>query len=90
MDKLSPFSVGFAAAITLALVNVLCAVAVALWPNATFDFFGAFMHGLDLSTIKSTAPFDLGRALYGLIGLGVIGFVAGVVFATAYNLVRAR
>jgi hypothetical protein len=31
-----------------------------------------------------------GQVLYGVIGLGIGGFVAGVVFASLYNIVSQR
>lgn len=88
MEKIGTLAAGTALAITFAFLSIVCALAFLLWPDGTLDFFGAFMHGLDLTTVKSVAPITLGRALYGAVGLGVVGFVAGVVFATVYNLVR--
>ncbi|HZV21243.1 MAG TPA: DUF5676 family membrane protein [Hyphomicrobiales bacterium] len=85
MHKVGILSVGIALAITFAVLSALCAVATALWPDATIDFFGAFMHAIDLKAVKLAAPVSLGRVLYGVIGLGVVGFVAGIVFAAVYN-----
>ena len=90
MDRLSILSAGIALAITFAFLSGLCALAFALWPDATIDFFSAFMHGLDLKVVRSAAPLSLGRVLYVLIGLGVVGFVAGVVYASVYNAVTQR
>jgi hypothetical protein len=90
MDRLSTFSTGAALAITFAFLSGLCALAFAFWPDATIDFFGAFMHGLDLKAVRSTAPLSLGRVLYGVIGLGIVGFVAGVVYASVYNAFGRR
>jgi hypothetical protein len=90
MEKLSTLSVGIALAITFAFLSALCAIAFALWPDATIDFFGAFMHGLDLKAVRSAAPLSLGRVLYGVIGLGIVGFVAGVVYASVYNAFTQR
>jgi hypothetical protein len=87
MNRLSTLSVGVALGTTLALMSMLCALAFALWPDATLDFFGAFVHGLDLSTAKSAAPISPGRALYGIVGLGIVGLVVGVVYASIYNVV---
>lgn len=81
---------GIALAVTLALISALCAVAFLVAPDATLDFFGAFMHGLDLKAVKSVAPISFGRVLYGMIGLSIVGFVAGVVFAWIYNAVRRQ
>jgi hypothetical protein len=86
MNRLSTLSVGIALGVTLALLSMLCALTFALWPDATLDFFGAFSHGLDFGTIKSAAPISPGRALYGIVGLGIVGLVAGVVYASIYNV----
>lgn len=89
-NKLSITATGIALAITFALMSALCALAFFVVPEATLDFFGAFMHGLDLKTVKSAAPITLARALYGVVGLAIVGFVAGVVFALAYNTTSGR
>lgn len=90
MERIGVLAAGTALAVTFAFMSLVCALAFGLWPEATLDFFGAFAHGLDLSNVKSLAPITPGRALYGVIGLGVVGFVAGMVFAAAYNLVQGR
>jgi len=87
MNKLSTLAVGVALGVTLALLSMVCALAFAIWPDATLDLFGAFTHGLDLGAVKSTAPMSGGRILYGIVGLGVVGLLAGVVYATIYNVV---
>ena len=87
MKRLSTLSVGIALGVTLALLSMLCALTFALWPDATLDFFGAFSHGLDFGTIKSATPITPGRALYGIVGLGIVGLIAGVVYASIYNVV---
>ena len=74
----------------MALVSALCAVAFVLAPDATLDFFGAFMHGLDLKAVKAVAPISFGRVLYGVVGLSIVGFVAGVVFASVYNAINRQ
>jgi len=90
MDKLNPLSVGLATAITLVVINTLCAAVVALWPDATLNIINSFAHGLDLRTLKSTEPLDLSRFFVGLISIGAIGFIAGVVFAWSHNLLARR
>ena len=64
MDKVNALGAGIALAVTLALVSALCAVAFVLAPDATLDFLSAFMHGLDLKSVKSAAPLSFGRVLY--------------------------
>jgi len=87
MDKLSVLSVGIALGVTSALMSMLCALAFAIWPDSTLDFFGAFMHGLDLNSVRSAAPMSPFRVLYGVVGLGTVGLFAGVVYASIYNVV---
>jgi hypothetical protein len=86
MDRVNTLGAGIALAVTLALISAACAIAFVLAPEATLDFFGAFMHGLDLKSVKAAAPLSFGRVLYGIIGLSVVGFIAGFVFAWTYNV----
>ena len=90
MDKVNSLGAGIALAVTLALMSALCAVAFVLAPDATLDFFSAFMHGLDLKTVKSVAPLSFGRVLYGVFGLSIVGFIAGFVFAWTYNIINRQ
>ena len=90
MSKISTLATGIAMAITFALMSALCAVAFMAVPDATIDFFGAFMHGIDLKAVKSAAPISIARVIYGVIGLGVVGLVAGLVFASVYNAIAGR
>lgn len=88
--KLNIVGVGTALATTLATVSALCAVAFVVAPDSTLNFFTAFAHGFDLKAVKSAAPITVAGSLYGIIGLGAVGFVAGVVFASAYNATARR
>jgi hypothetical protein len=88
MHKLDTLSVGLSAAITAAILSALCAAAFVVWPDATIEFFNSWMHGLDLNKARSTTPITIGRVVYGVIGIGIVGFVTGVVFASVHNLLR--
>lgn len=90
MDERNPLSTGIGLAVTFAFLSILCAIAFAVAPDATINFFGAFMHGLDLNSVRSSAPLSPGRVLYGVIGLAIIGFIAGLVFAWTYNAISRR
>ena len=87
MDKVNSLGAGIALAVTFALLSALCAVAFVLAPDATLDFFGAFMHGLDLKSVKAIAPLSLGKVLYGILGLSIVGFIAGFSFAWTHNVI---
>lgn len=86
MDRLNPCRVGGALAITVAVFYSLCAAAVFLLPDGTFGFFNAWMHGLDLTMLRSDQAMAPGRLVYGLVGTTLTGFVSGVVYVWSYNL----
>jgi 2TM family of unknown function (DUF5676) len=85
VTKHAVLTTGTAVAVTAALLNSLCAVGVALWPEESIRFANTWMHGLDLQMIKATAPPMLTGFLRGLIGIAAIGFITGVVYAWVYN-----
>jgi hypothetical protein len=88
MDRLSPVTAGLATAITLAVVNTLCAFVVWLWPDAAFTIAGSFAHGLNFRAMQSTESLSFARFLAGLISIGIIGVIIGAVFAWSYNALR--
>jgi hypothetical protein len=90
MEKVNTVGAGIALAVTFALLSALCVFFFAIAPDGTINFFNAFMHGLDLNAVRSTAQMTLGRVLYGIVGLAIIGFIAGFVFAWTYNLVNRQ
>ena len=90
MEKANSLGAGIALAVTFAFLSILCALAFILVPDGAIDFFGAFMHGRDLNSVRSTAPIRFGKVLYGVIGLSIVGFIAGFVFAWTYNLVNRQ
>jgi YHS domain-containing protein len=89
--NLQPLRTGFALAMTGAVLYVVCAAAFAAWPEATVSFFNAWVHGVDLSVLKPGAkPFGWGTFLYGLVGIAIVAFLTGVVYAVAYNQLGPR
>jgi hypothetical protein len=89
MEKLNPWVMGAALAVTFVVVYALCAAAFAIAPTATIGFFNAWFHGLNLAGLQTGAkPFTFGVFLYGTTGIAAVAFVCGVVFATSYNLLR--
>jgi len=91
MNTLNPWRTGGATALTAAVISVLCAVAVYLFPHGTVNFVNSWMHGLDLTIISVEKPWTLGSLTYGLFNAALAGFLVGALFACCYNLVgRAR
>jgi hypothetical protein len=87
MNKLNPWRVGSATALTTAVISVVCAAAVYLFPQGTVDFVNSWTHGLDLTMLRSDKPWTLGGLAYGLFNVTLTGFLFGALFAYCYNLV---
>jgi len=90
MKKLDALTTGFAAAITVAVMYAVCALAFALFPDATLGFFDAWFHGLDLGPLKPAGGMALTASsfVYGLFGVSVTAFVAGFLFAVVNNFLK--
>lgn len=87
MGKLNPWRVGSAMALTVAVFSLVCTAAVFLFPDGMINFVNAWVHGLDLTMLKSEKPWTLGGLAYGLFGATLTGFLSGVLFAYSYSLV---
>lgn len=86
MKKLNWWVVGGALAVTLAVLYTICAVAFALAPQATLEFFNAWFHGLNFAGLQGGAkPFTVGIFVYGLVGLIATAFVTGALYALCAN-----
>src|SRR5690349_15988288 len=85
MNRKNPWVVGGAVAIAFAVTYAACALAYALFPDATLSFFDAWFHGIDITLLKTPKPFTFGHFLYGLVSVVVSAFVVGVVYGYAYN-----
>ncbi len=92
MERLNPWILGSAAAITFSVVFTVCALAAALFPDGTVGFFNAWFHGLDLTLLKppSGRPLTFGQYLQGLVGVLMTSFAVGMLFATVHNWIRPR
>ena len=87
MEKLSPWRAGSAMALTEAVISLVCTLAVFFFPDGMVNFVNAWVHGLDLTVLKSDKPWTLGGLAYGLFGVSLTGFLSGALFAGCYNLV---
>jgi small-conductance mechanosensitive channel len=90
MKKTDILATGSALAVTVALLYILCALAVALWPDGTIEFLNSWVHGVDLKAMKATTPMTFGKFLYGLVTIALVAFAVGVVYAWCYNFVHDR
>ena len=74
------------AALTAAVVSVVCAAAVYLSPEGTVRFVNSWTHGLDLTVLRTDAPLTAGRFLLGLFNVSLTAFAVGALFAWTRGL----
>lgn len=88
MNRLQPWSFGFAGAVTFSVLYTACALAVALFPEGTIGFFNGWFHGLDLTLLKRPGgrPLTLGQFFYGLVSAAAVSFAIAASLAGFYNL----
>jgi len=92
MNSLNPWRFGVALALTFSILYTLCALAVALFPDGTMDFFNNWFHGLDLRLLKPPGgrSLTIGQFVYGLVSAAAVSFAGGAVLAGSYNLLSRR
>ena len=92
MDSTRPWVRGAALAVTVGIVYVVCALAVALFPDGTLAFFNTWLHGVDLTLVKrpATKPLTAGEWIYGFVSAVAAGYVAGALYGWARNLFSGR
>lgn len=88
MDTTKPWVTGAALAITAGVVYLVCALAVALFPDGTLAFFSTWAHGVDLTLVKRPAakPLTTEEWIYGFVSIVVAGYLVGALFGWARNL----
>jgi len=91
MDATQPWVRGAALAVTVGVVYVVCAIAVALSPDGALAFFNTWLHGVDLSLVKRPAATPLVAAewIFGFVSAVVAGYLAGALYGWLRNLFSA-
>ena len=85
---LNPKLVSFSLVVVSVALSLLCALFIALVPQASLKFFGSIFHGIDMA--KIAAPITVSGVLTGLIAVAIIAFVIGWLFAVIYNYLSSR
>lgn len=83
MEKLNPKVVSFSLASASGILSLLCALLLAIAPDASLKFFGSIFHGMDITKIASSVT--LSGVITGLIAAVVVALVSGWIFAAVYN-----
>ena len=88
MNRLHVWKFALAAATTFAALDVLCALAVALSPDATIAVFNTWFHGLDLKLLAPPGgkAITATQVVSGAFSAAVVSFVGGTILAACYNL----
>ncbi len=73
-------------ALLVLVISVVCAVAVYRFQEGAFDFFNAWMHGLDPTMLKSDQTSTLDRLAYSLYCISLTGLLTSVLFVARYIL----
>jgi len=92
MDTTRPWVRGAALAVTVGIVYIVCAIAVALFPDGTLAFFNTWLHGVDLTLVKrpATKPLTAAEWIYGFVSAVTASFLAGALYGWARNLFSGR
>lgn len=87
MNRLNSIFVGLSLSITVAVIFILCALAVVIAPSASLAGLNLVSHGLNLAPLSPSAvPITMTSVLVGLLLVMAISFVTGVVFALVSNV----
>ena len=85
-EKLSAKRVSLSLATVTGIISIVCALVIAITPQATTKLFGAIFHGIDLTKIAS--QITLTGAILGTFEVIIIALIAGWLFAVVYNKVK--
>ena len=86
MHRINVKTLGFAVAVTIALVYAACVVVMSIaGPQTSVSFFNSLMHGIDGSSIIRKTPMPLSEAAIGIAEWFVIGWLIGASVAAIYN-----
>lgn len=88
MERVKPWVIGAAVALTMGVVYVACATASLLVPDGFLSFANNWVHALDLSLIKrpASASLSLNDLGIGFATAVAAGFLAGATYGWARNL----
>ena len=87
MNRLNPVFVGLSLSITVAVIFILCALAVVIAPSASLAGLNLVSHGLNLAPLTlSAVPITMTSGLVGLLLVMAISFITGFVFALVSNV----
>lgn len=87
-NKLNPRVVSFSLVIVSAILSLVCALLLAVAPEAGLKFFGSIFHGID--TTKIATSVTVSGVLTGLVAIVIVALVTGWLFAVIYNYLQDK
>ena len=85
-DKLDVKRVSLSLVYATAIVSVVCALLLIVFPLGSMRLLGSIFHGLDISKIAVTVTF--GGAILGTVVAIILAFIVGGLYAVIYNKIR--
>ena len=86
-NKLSPKRVSLSLAYVTAIVSIVCALSIAIFPLGAINLFGSIFHGIDISQIAVALSWQ--NAILGTVVTIILAFIIGWLFAVIYNKVKS-
>ena len=86
-NELRPGKIGIALGLVFAIMSLICAILVYIFPNGMISLANNIAHGIDFSQIAKTS-FSWGRVIVGIIETFIIGFIGGWLFGLIYNKIK--
>lgn len=83
--KTQSYAIPNALAVATAIVFVLCALLVGLFPDISFSIAQSWFHGIELSK-ASSLNITFGSFILGLISSTITTWVIGYIFIKSYRL----
>ena len=80
-----PIPTANATAATVAVVYIVCAVSVLLFPDIAMTIARSWFHGIDISALTLSAQTNAGSLVLGFLTATGGGWLLGLIFAHAYN-----
>jgi hypothetical protein len=80
-----PVPTANATAATVAIVYIVCALGVLLFPDITMTIARSWFHGIDISQLTLSTQTNAGSLVLGFITATGGGWLLGYLFASFYN-----
>jgi hypothetical protein len=86
MSQAKPLVVGSAFGLTVGIGYTICAIAVALTPALSYNFFSSLFHGANVSSFQpQEGAYTFGSYFISLVVLMAWGFVMGAFYSSVYS-----